>query len=76
MAYFVFMVGFATYSTISAVSTVITSVINKSYCYVPPQIVDFYPNRPQKVSVLQEQETVMPYPKLTICSPAFFNKER
>ena len=76
MAYFVFMVGFATYSTISAVSTVITSVINNSYCYFPPQIVDFYPNRPQKVSVLQEQETVMSYPKLTICSPAFFNKER
>merc|ERR1711953_46493 len=57
VSYFVFMVGFATYSTISA-------------------IVDFYPNRPQKVSVLQEQDSPMHYPKLTICSPAFFNKER
>ena len=49
---------------------------SRKYKLCSPQIVDFYPNRPQKVSVLQEQESVMSYPKLTICSPAFFNKER
>jgi len=36
----------------------------------------FYPLRPQKVSVSQVTEPSLQYPKITLCSPAFFDKKR
>lgn len=39
-------------------------------------VVEFYPVRPQKVSVSTVSETELEFPKLTLCSPAYFSKQR
>ena len=40
------------------------------------KVLAFYPLRPQKVSMSHVTESVMEYPRITLCSPAFFTKER
>ena len=40
------------------------------------KVANFYPMRPQKVSMSHVTETEVDYPRITLCSPAFFTKER
>ena len=40
------------------------------------KVAHFYPMRPQKVSMSHVTETEVDYPRITLCSPAFFTKER
>ena len=37
---------------------------------------DFVRDRPEKVSITQVTDTKAEYPKITVCSPAFFNKSK
>ena len=39
-------------------------------------VIEFYPVRPQKVSVSTVTEAELEFPKLTLCSPAYFSKQR
>ena len=39
-------------------------------------MLSFYKNRPEKVSFTQETLRTLEYPRITICSPAFFNKTK
>ena len=39
-------------------------------------VIEFYPVRPQKVSVSTVAVADLEFPKLTLCSPAYFSKQR
>ena len=47
-----------------------------TFHYKMYKVAEFHPVRPQKVTMAQEKEPVMKFPKITICSPAFFSKQR
>ena len=53
-----------------------SSIFCSSIIHVLFKVLAFYPLRPQKVSMSHVTETVMEYPRITLCSPAFFTKER
>ena len=39
-------------------------------------MLSFYQDRPEKVSFSQEYPRTLDYPRITICSPAFFSKTK
>ena len=44
--------------------------------YLTFEIYNFILDRPQKVSLSQVEEAQVEFPKITVCSPAFFNKTK
>ena len=75
--YFLFMLGMAVYSVSKAVSAVPSCGQRSEVIQTPCiQIADFYPTRPQKVAMSHVTEARMVFPRITLCSPAFFSKQR
>ena len=73
--YFLFMLGMAVYSVSKAVSA--RAKLRPEVIQTPCiQIADFYPTRPQKVAMSHVTEARMVFPRITLCPPAFFSKQR